>query len=117
MRILVTGAAGYVGSLLVERLATCPEVTAIVATDRRARPLAESDGRVRYLVGALDDPALLPRLEAHLPLDAVVHAAFHIRAGYGRAAAAVERANLDSCRNVFEFCFRNDVGRDRKSVV
>jgi nucleoside-diphosphate-sugar epimerase len=37
MRILVTGAAGYVGSLLTERLAENARVDRVVATDVRSR--------------------------------------------------------------------------------
>ena len=113
MRILVTGAAGYVGSLLAERLLADPAVTHVVATDRR--PRHESSLRpgpnLTELQGRLEDPDFISSLEQHLPFDAVVHAAFGVRAGYGRRAQDVERANIEGCRNVFQFCFRNRVER------
>ena len=114
MRILVTGTAGYVGSLLAERLLQCPDVSYVVATDRRERHEAHPEGhadRRADPVGHLDDPAFVSSLERYLPFDAVVHAAFEVRAGYGERAKKVERANIECCRNVFDFAFRNRVPR------
>ncbi|KPK79398.1 MAG: hypothetical protein AMS25_12845 [Gemmatimonas sp. SM23_52] len=115
---MVTGAAGYVGSLLVERLVGSSDVSKVVATDLRPRsdtdgsPAQRRDGKLVEKLGRLDNRDFVKGLESYLPLDAVVHSAFVIRKGYGRTAStAIERANLESCRNVFEFCFRNNVAR------
>jgi UDP-glucose 4-epimerase len=113
MRVLITGTAGYVGSLLAERLLSDSDVTHVVATDRRVRneaPLPESP-KLTQIHGRLEDPSFVAGWERHLPLDAVVHAAFGVRAGYGREAKAVEHANIEGCRNVFDFCFRHAVPR------
>lgn len=114
MRLLVTGAAGYVGSLLAERWIAMPDVTHVVATDRRARhePSEHLDrSKLTWVQGRLEDRDFVASLERHLPLDAVVHAAFGVRAGYGPRSNEVERSNIESCRNVFDFCFRNAVPR------
>jgi UDP-glucose 4-epimerase len=113
MRVLVTGTAGYVGSLLAERLLADPDVTHVVATDRRVRrgaPLPDGP-KLTQIQGRLEDPEFVADWERYLPLDAVVHAAFGVRAGYGREAEVVERANIEGCRNVFDFCFRHAVPR------
>lgn len=113
MRILVTGTAGYVGSLLAERFLADPSVTQVVATDRRPRheDSITAGPKLTELQGPLEDPAFVAKFEEHLPFDAVVHAAYGVRAGYGKRAQEVEDENTESCRNVFDFCFRNRIPR------
>jgi UDP-glucose 4-epimerase len=114
MRILITGAAGYVGSLFTERFLAQPGVTHVVATDRQPRHVSTSaalDGKLTQVQGRLEDAAFISELEKYLPFDAVIHAAFGVRAGYGRRAKEVEHANIEGCRNVFDLCFRNRVPR------
>lgn len=114
MRLLVTGAAGYVGSLFTERFLALPGVTRVVATDQNRRPSnlpGASDPRLSEVQGQLEDPQFMPRLQELGPYDAVIHAAFEIRAGYGRHGARIERKNLDACRNVFDLAFRMKVPR------
>ncbi len=112
MRVLVTGAAGYVGSLFTERLLELPQITKVVATDRRARHESRVGPAPEKLVedvGLLEDAGFVAGLEKHGPFDAVIHAAFGVRAGYGRRAAEVEHGNIEGCRNVFDFSFRHNV--------
>jgi nucleoside-diphosphate-sugar epimerase len=112
MKILVTGAAGYVGALLAENLAALPEVDEIVATDRRPRSqlsAAAPRGKLQEVTGPLEERDFVRRLEQHAPFDAVIHSAFAVRAAYGKEASAVESANIESCRNVFDLCFQNGV--------
>lgn len=114
MRILITGAGGYVGSLLTTRLLADVAIEKVVATDLDLSQQGVSWPAGDKLVleqGQLHDLAFVDRLKRHLPIDAVIHAAFQMRAGYGRNAAIVAANNIASCRNVFEFCFANGVRR------
>ncbi len=74
MNILVTGAAGFVGSALIRRLSSrlSPQ-DRIVATDVGFQQRPDLPG-VRYLEGAIEDPAHLARLTEG-PLDQVFHLA------------------------------------------
>ncbi len=63
MRVVVTGASGFIGRALVDRLRTLGHD--VVATDREG---------VGMMVGDLRDPALLERIFAK-PVNAVVHLA------------------------------------------
>ncbi|TCO69321.1 D-erythronate dehydrogenase [Rhodovulum euryhalinum] len=85
MRIAVTGAAGFIGRMVVRALAQRETITldgaqrriaAILATDIAAEPLAELAGlrRVHVLPGALSDPATLGRIAEDAP-DLVIHLA------------------------------------------
>ncbi|MHB8254763.1 MAG: NAD-dependent epimerase/dehydratase family protein [Acidiferrobacter sp.] len=71
MRVLVTGAAGCLGQVLVPILLTDPRITWVIAHDRRALPLTHP--RLRVLQGDIRDPALG---EVVAGVDAVVHMAF-----------------------------------------
>jgi UDP-glucose 4-epimerase len=113
MRILITGAAGYIGSLLTERLQTDPMFSHVVATDQNVPPELStwSVDKVTFEQGKLEDDVFIARLERFLPLDAVIHAAFEMRAGYGQRGPVVAAINLKACHNVFQYCFDHQVGR------
>lgn len=113
MRILVTGTAGYVGSLLAERFLADPQVTHVVATDRRPRheDSITRGPKLTEIQGRLEDRDFVESWKEHGPFDAVVHAAFGVRAGYGGRAREVEHANIEGCRNVFDFCFTHGIAR------
>jgi len=86
MRIVVTGAAGFIGQMVVRALAARDvlrldgaerRIAAILAVDIAEAPLAElaaAHRRIHALPGRLDDPAVLARIAADAP-DLIVHLA------------------------------------------
>lgn len=86
MRILVTGAAGFIGQMVVNALSARDtlmlngrerRIAAILATDIAEQPLlalAETHRRVHALPGALSDPAVQARVTEDAP-DLVIHLA------------------------------------------
>ncbi|HTU12099.1 MAG TPA: NAD-dependent epimerase/dehydratase family protein [Allosphingosinicella sp.] len=102
MRTLITGAGGFVGAKLLERLAaTLGPGDEILAAD-----LAYADTRVahkdiEYLTGSLTDAGTIARLTER-PLDRVFHLA--TVAGVGSAAdfAGGKRMNLDATLALIE---------------
>ncbi len=114
MRVLITGAGGYIGSLLTERLLKDPSVRHVVATDQTlstALPTWSPTNKLTVEQGRLEDDAFIASLSRHLPLDAVIHTAFRMQAGYGKQGPIVAATNIQSCRNLFRYCFDHGIGR------
>lgn len=102
MRIVVIGATGNVGTALLRRLQTAPEVDSIVGISRHGpERLSEPYDRVEWQHADVSLPASTSLLErAMRGADAVVHLAWIIRPN--RDAALLERTNVEGSRRVFE---------------
>ena len=112
-RVLVTGAAGYLGGALLEVLAPRLRdgtIAALVATDVREIP----DGRrlpgVVYAVLDVRDPALAGTLRDHA-IDTVVHLAAIVTPGPSSNRALEYSVDVDGTRNVLECCLAAGVRR------
>jgi nucleoside-diphosphate-sugar epimerase len=101
MRILVTGAAGHIGSALVRALAERPGGERIVATDL-ADPGIDSP-RVLRLAADLTDARLARSLVAP-DAGIVFHLASLVSGGAERDFEAGMRINLDATRDLLEAC-------------
>ena len=104
MRIVVTGAGGFIGSALLARLAATASAAGprieIVATDRPGAGLDDAVRRaaspaVTPLAGDIADPALLERLLA-APVDRVFHLAGVVSGAAEADFALGRRVNLDA---------------------
>jgi len=97
VRVLVTGAGGFVGSALVERLlcegiAAAGDVSELVLVDQHPG-LMHDDARVTSLAGDFSDSPTLERLLAK-PVDVVFHLASMPGAQAERDPAEGDRVNL-----------------------
>ena len=107
MRVAVTGAAGYLGRLLIRRLDRCDGVERILATDIRAVPPGEFSDKVAFVKHDIRAP--IAGLFAERHIDAVAHLAFVINAG--RDDRAVRGVNIGGLANVLEGCANSGVRR------
>jgi nucleoside-diphosphate-sugar epimerase len=106
MRLLVTGASGFIGGHLVGGLADGGyDVTALVRKGSDRRLLQELG--IGMVYGDLEDPPSL--LEATKDKDAVIHlAAYYTLTG---KRAFYERINVEGTRSLLEACLKNGVKR------
>ena len=101
--ILITGAAGYVGAMLVEQFAKRDDVERIVGIDKEPIPdNFTTEPKLVYLhLNTIDDWE--ERARTYHP-DIVIHTAWQIREMYGDQATEW-KWNIDGSDKVFEFAF------------
>ncbi|MDN5005587.1 NAD-dependent epimerase/dehydratase family protein [Bradyrhizobium sp. GCM10027634] len=101
MRILVTGAAGFIGSALLKSLMSDPAMPEIVAVDLAGRPAWAAAGRARWICGGVDECAVLDAIFRD-EYDLV----FHLSSIPGALAEADprlgRRVNLDASLDLLE---------------
>jgi len=103
--VAITGAAGYIGRRLLERLAAEDGIERIVATD--IRPLGDTPSKVTFLQQEITQP-LGDAFREH-GVEAVVHLAFVLRQSRQRDES--HRVNVDGTANVLQACHDAGVRR------
>ena len=101
MRILVTGAAGFLGRALLRTLASRSREDQITALDIAPPSNAEATGRISWLSGALDDRDTMERVGLQ-DFDIVYHLASVPGALAEREPALGRRVNLDATLDLFD---------------
>jgi len=103
--ILITGAAGYVGTMLVEKFAARDDVERIIGMDKEPVPdLIKDEPKLLYLQMNTADE-WQKEASSYAP-DIVIHTAWQIRELYGDRALTW-KWNIDGSDCVFEFAFDN----------
>lgn len=101
--VLITGAAGYVGTMLVERFAKRSDVARVIGLDKEPLPdLIKDEPKLTYIqTNTADD------WEEHvraLAPDIVIHTAWQIREIYGNRPLSW-KWNIEGSDKVFEFAY------------
>jgi len=108
MRILITGAAGYVGGMLAHQFSRGPEVTEIIGIDREPMPeLLVGNEKITWITHELSEDGWQELLRGKTP-DVVIHCAWHIRDLYFRPGLQ-RRWNVGGSEKVFDYCFSQRV--------
>ena len=101
MRVLVTGAAGFVGAALLRSLVRDSETTSLTLVDLVRHPLAEASERMRWISGGLDEPAILDEIFVER-FDIAFHLA-SVPGGLAERDRTLGRSvNLDATLNLFD---------------
>ncbi len=102
--VLITGAAGYVGAMLVRAFAAREDVATVVGLDKEPLPkILSNEPKLVYLqMNTVDEWE--EEVKKHSP-DIVIHAAWHIREIYGNRKRTYAW-NIEGSEKVFAFAFR-----------
>lgn len=104
--IFITGAAGYVGGMLIEQFSRRDDVEKIIGLDKEPCPEEfASVPKLEYLHLNTAD-AWEPLVEKHKP-DIIINTAWQIRDIYGNQALQ-RKWNIDGTNKVFDFAFSCD---------
>jgi nucleoside-diphosphate-sugar epimerase len=96
MRILLTGSSGYLGTVLTEALAQCPEVDTITGLDI-VPPLTPLPAKARCVLMDMRSAEVYPLMVGH---DVVIHTAFVVLWPACMPVAERDDINLNGVRNV-----------------
>jgi len=101
--VLITGAAGYIGSMVIDSLSPVDSIGKIIAIDlREGTDLCQGREKVRFIQADVSEDSWIAAIrDEHI--DVVVHCAYQIRQLYGSKAKVQRRWNVDGARKVFEF--------------
>lgn len=95
-RILVVGAAGYIGRMICDQFCSAPTVREIVAIDMLPMPnLLKRKKKLKWIESNLRDDAWKELVDKSAP-EVVIYTAWDFQS---------ERENLESLERFFEFCF------------
>src|SRR6266567_2090180 len=92
MQVLVTGGAGYIGSVTVRALLDAGHSVAVYDNLTHGHPQAV-DGRAHFIEGALQNAACLHAAFQSQSFDAIIHFAAYIEVGQSMAEPGLYFAN------------------------
>jgi nucleoside-diphosphate-sugar epimerase len=102
-RVLITGAAGYLGGMLCEQFSQRDDVECIIGLDKNDMPEALRGMHKLHWIKANTTEAWEPMAAEHQP-DIVIHAAWQIREMYGQQDLQW-KWNIEGSDRVFDFAF------------
>ncbi|MEA3453067.1 MAG: NAD-dependent epimerase/dehydratase family protein [Patescibacteria group bacterium] len=106
MKILITGAAGYIGKMLVKDFVQNSKYNRVFAIDKKSKPKDLESFDIDYFKADLAEESLEDIL-SEVP-DIIIHCAFDIRTLYGKLKQQIFN-NFECCKKVFQYSLDKEV--------
>src|SRR3990172_9547132 len=97
IKVFITGAGGYLGSVLATQLAGMPEVDSITGVVNHTLPPSPLPDKVNLIKMDIRSPELADAMSEH---DFVIHSAFIVQWLTNMPAAVRDDINFNGTRNV-----------------
>ncbi len=102
--LFITGAAGYIGAMLVEQFAKRPDVAKVIGLDKETMPeIFQNNKKIIYIKHNTSDAGWEELVGAYSP-EVIIHTAWQIREIYDNRALEW-KWNIDGSDRVFDFAF------------
>lgn len=102
--VLITGAAGYVGTMLVREFAKRPDVMRVIGLDKEPLPeLIANEAKLTYIQANTSDGSWQEKVRELKP-DIIIHTAWQIRMLYG-SPKTTWKWNVEGSRALFDFAY------------
>ena len=106
IKVSITGAGGYLGSVLATQLASMPEIDGITGVVNNTLPPSPLPDKVNLIKMDIRSPEIADAMSGH---DFVIHSAFIVQWSANMPAAVRDDINFNGTRNVAQAAIKNKV--------
>ncbi|MEI6047323.1 MAG: NAD(P)-dependent oxidoreductase [Bacteroidota bacterium] len=106
MKVFITGAGGYLGSVLAAQLAKMPDIDSITGTVNNTLPRFPLPDKVNLIKMDIRSPEMADAMSGH---DFVIHSAFLVHWSAKMPASVRDDINFNGTRNVAQAAVKNKV--------
>jgi nucleoside-diphosphate-sugar epimerase len=106
IKVFITGAGGYLGSVFATQLASMPEIDGITGVVNNTLPPSPLPDKVNLIKMDIRSPEIADAMSGH---DFVIHSAFIVQWSANMPAAVRDDINFNGTRNIAQAAVKNKV--------